>query len=71
MCIRDRYNNHPDHYSFKSINVHSAGDKRDPKAKGTSGASGTKQREYAKKGDYKSFSKNLPKNLQKDGESMY
>ena len=67
----DKYNNHPDHYSFKSINVHSAGDKRDPKAKGTSGASGTKQREYAKKGDYKSFSKNLPKNLQKDGESMY
>ena len=67
----DKYNNHPDHYSFKSINVHSAGDKRDPKAKGTSGASGTKQREYAKKGDYKSFSKNLPKSLQKDGESMY
>ena len=67
----DKYNNHPDHYSFKSINVHSAGDKRDPKAKGTTGASGTKQREYAKKGDYKSFSKNLPKSLQKDGESMY
>ena len=67
----DKYNNHPDHYSFKSINVHSAGDKRDDKAKGTSGASGTKQREYAKKGDYKSFSKNLPKSLQKDGESMY
>ena len=67
----DKYNNHPDHYSFKSINVHSAGDKRDPKAKGTTSASGTKQREYAKKGDYKSFSKNLPKSLQKDGESMY
>ena len=67
----DKYNNHPDHYSFKSINVHSAGDKRDDKSKTTSGASGTKQREYAKKGDYKSFSKNLPKNLQKDGEGMY
>ena len=66
----DKYNNHPDHYSFKSINVHSAGD-RDDKAKGVAGASGTKQREYAKKGDYKSFSKNLPKSLQKDGESMY
>jgi len=66
----DKYNNHPDHYSFKSINVHSAGD-RDDKAKGVKGASGTKQREYAKKGDYKSFAKNLPKNLQKDGESMY
>ena len=66
----DKYNNHPDHYSFKSINVHSAGD-RDDKAKGVKGASGTKQREYAKKGDYKSFSKNLPKSLQKDGESMY
>ena len=67
----DKYNNHPDHYSFKSINVHSAGDKRDPKAKGTTGASGTKQREYAKAGDYKSFSKNLPKSLAKDGKSMY
>ena len=66
----DKYNNHPDHYSFKSINVHSAGD-RDDKAKGVAGASGTKQREYAKKGDYKSFSKNLPKSLAKDGKSMY
>ena len=66
----DKYNNHPDHYSFKSINVHSAGD-RDDKAKGVAGASGTKQREYAKKGDYKSFSKNLPKSLSKDGKSMY
>ena len=66
----NKYNNHPDHYNFKSITVHSAG-KRDPKAKGVTGASGTKQREYAKAGDYKSFSKNLPKSLQKDGQSMY
>ena len=67
----DKYNGHPDHYKFNSITVHTAGDKRDDKSKTSSGASGTKQREYAKKGDYKSFSKNLPKNLQKDGKSMY
>ena len=65
-----KYNGHKDHYNFKSITVHSAG-ARDPKAKGVTGASGTKQREYAKAGDYKSFSKNLPKSLQKDGQSMY
>ena len=67
----DKYNNHPDHYSFNSITVHKAGEDRDEKSKSTSGASGTKQREHAKKGDYKSFAKNLPKALQKDGESMY
>ena len=67
----DKYNNHPDHYSFKSITVHGAGDKRDDKSKTSSGASGTKQRDHAKKGDYKSFHKNLPKSLHKDGESMY
>ena len=67
----DKYNNHPDHYSFNSITVHKAGEDRDEKSKSTSGASGTKQREHAKKGDYKSFAKNLPKSLQKDGESMY
>ena len=65
-----KYNNHPDHYSFKSITVHSAG-ARDSKAKGVTGASGTKQREYAKSGDYKSFHSNLPKSLQKHGKDMY
>ena len=65
-----KYNNHPDHYSFKSITVHSAGS-RDSKAKGVTGASGTKQREYAKSGDYKSFHSNLPKSLQKHGKDIY
>jgi hypothetical protein len=65
-----KYNKHPDHYNFDSITVHSAG-ARDPKAKGVTGASGTKQREYAKKGDYKSFHSNLPKSLQKHGKEMY
>jgi len=65
-----KYNNHPDHYNFKSITVHSAGS-RDAKAKGVTGASGTKQREYAKSGDYKSFHSNLPKSLQKHGKDLY
>ena len=65
----NKYNNHPDHYSFKSITVHSAGD-RDDKAKGVAGASGTKQRDYAKSGDSKSFAKNLPKSLQSKSKEM-
>lgn len=65
-----KYNGHKDHYNFKSITVHSAG-ARDSKASGVSGASGTKQREYAKTGDYKSFHSNLPKSLQKHGKDIY
>ncbi|NCV18354.1 MAG: hypothetical protein EBW42_06160, partial [Rhodobacterales bacterium] len=68
--ILNKYNGHKDHYNFKSITVHSAGS-RDAKAKGVTGASGTKQREYAKAGDYKSFHSNLPKSLQKHGKDIY
>lgn len=47
------------HYNFKKITVHSAGH-RDPDAEGTSGVSGTKQREHAKTGNYASFRKGVP-----------
>ena len=46
-------------YHFKSITVHSAGE-RDEKAEGTSGVSGTKMREHAAAGREKEFHKGLP-----------
>jgi hypothetical protein len=58
----NKYNGHPDHYNFKSITVHSAG-QRDPDSEGTSGISGTKMRAHAKAGDHKSFKAGLPKAL--------
>ena len=60
--ILHKYNGHPDHYNFKSITVHSAG-QRDPDSHGTAGISGTKMRAHAHAGDHKSFHKGLPKNL--------
>lgn len=50
------------HYNFKSITMKSSG-KRDPKASGTEGVSGTKMRAHAKSGDHKSFKAGLPKAL--------
>lgn len=47
------------HYNFHKFNVVSAG-ARDPNAKGTEGASGTKMRGFAKSGDFESFAKNTP-----------
>jgi hypothetical protein len=58
----NKYNGHPDHHNFKSITVHSAG-QRDPDSEGTSGVSGTKMRAHAKAGDHKSFKAGLPKAL--------
>lgn len=46
-------------YKFENINVVSAGD-RDPDAEGVKGMSGTKMREAAMKGDFKSFVKGVP-----------
>jgi nicotinic acid mononucleotide adenylyltransferase len=46
-------------YHLDQINVVSAGH-RDPDAEGIEGISGTKMREYAKAGDFKSFSKGVP-----------
>ena len=67
-----KYVKHPDapdydpkkHIALKSFKVVSAG-QRDPDAKGVEGASGTKMREFVKKGDFKSFAQNTPtKNAQ-------
>lgn len=50
------------HYHFKSITVHSAGE-RDPDAEGTSGVSATKMREAAKKGDRETFHSGASSNM--------
>lgn len=49
-------------YKFDSIEVVSAGE-RDPDADGEEGASASKAREAARKGDFKAFSKLMPKTL--------
>ncbi len=50
------------HYNFKSITVHSAGE-RDPDAEGTTGISATKMREAAKSGDRKTFHSGASSNM--------
>jgi cytidyltransferase-like protein len=50
------------HYNFKKITVHSAGS-RDPDSEGSSGVSGTKQREHAARGDISRFKKGVPEHL--------
>jgi len=50
------------HYHFKKITVHSAGH-RDPDAEGTSGVSGTRQREHASKGNFAKFRKGVPEHV--------
>ena len=49
-------------YNFKSIKVHSSGD-RDPDAEGTSGVSGTKMREHAAAGRKNKFHAALPSKM--------
>ena len=49
-------------YNFDTIEVISAGE-RDPDADDATGMSGTKMRDAAKKGDYASFKRGLPKTL--------
>lgn len=49
-------------YNFKKIEVHSAGE-RDPDAQGVEGMSASKMREAARKGDFKSFKKGVPKHV--------
>lgn len=58
------------HYNFHSFDVLSAGD-RDPDAEGAEGASGTKMREFAKKGDIKSFMQNTPTKNAKVARGIY
>lgn len=60
--IMNKYNGvKGDHgfYDFKTIMVHSAGE-RDPDAEGTTGMSGTKMREAAKNNDFNTFKKGVP-----------
>lgn len=50
------------HYNFKSITLHSAGE-RDPDSEGVTGVSGTKMRELAAGGKKKDFHANLPSKM--------
>lgn len=61
-----RKSNHPKfdpekHFDFDKFEVISAGNRNDH-SKGVEGISGTKMREYARKGDFKSFASNTPAN---------
>jgi len=59
------------HYNFKSIKVHSSGE-RDPDAEGTSGVSGTKMREHAAAGRKSKFNANLPSKMKPEHkEALY
>ena len=58
-------------YNFETINVVSAGE-RDPDSEGVEGMSASKLRKHAKDGDFETFSKGLPKALDKeDAKKLY
>lgn len=66
--LLDKYNGSV--FTFDTIEVVSAGE-RDPDADSASGMSGTKMREAAKQGDFKSFKKGLPNSLTElDGKRL-
>jgi hypothetical protein len=50
------------HYNFKSITVHSSGE-RDPDSEGTTGISASKMREHASTGNQKDFHKGAPSKM--------
>jgi hypothetical protein len=50
------------HYNFKSITVHSSGE-RDPDSEGSEGISASKMREHAASGNKKEFHKGAPKSM--------
>jgi hypothetical protein len=59
------------HYNFKSITVHSSGE-RDPDSEGTTGISASKMREHAAAGDKKSFHAGAPTGMTaKHKDAMY
>lgn len=60
--LLNKYNGHPDHYTFKSINVVSAG-ARDPDSEGVEGMSASKMREHAKNKNHEKFASGLPDSL--------
>ncbi|CAB5221265.1 hypothetical protein UFOVP240_120 [uncultured Caudovirales phage] len=69
-----QYNNVPSkhgHYNFKSITVHSSGE-RDPDEEGVSGISASKMRAHAANGNKDEFHKNLPSNMKpQHKEALY
>lgn len=67
--LLNKYNGNPDHYSFKSINVISAGS-RDPDSEDISGMSASKMREHARSKDHHNFSRGLPNNLKDDSHEI-
>lgn len=58
----NQYNGKADQYTFKSIEVVSAGE-RDPDADGAAGMSASKLRDFAAKDDFKNFRKGIPATL--------
>jgi hypothetical protein len=59
------------HYNFKSITVHSSGE-RDPDSEGTTGISASKMREHAASGNKKAFHAGAPANMKPEHkEAMY
>jgi hypothetical protein len=59
------------HYNFKSITVHSSGE-RDPDAEGTSGMSASKMREHAASGNKAEFHKGAPSKMKPEHkDAMY
>lgn len=69
----EKYNDGKDYphgkYKFKSIQVISAGS-RDPDAEGVEGISGTKMRDFARKGSMGKFRSGLPEGLQDHAEEI-
>jgi len=57
--IIDKYNGPNGEFNFKSIKLHSAGE-RDPDAEGVEGMSASKMRAHAQAGNYHSFRSGLP-----------
>jgi len=56
------------HFNFDNITVHSAG-RRDPDAEGMEGVSGTRQREFARNGDFEGFRAGAPSHMS-DAQAM-
>lgn len=67
--LLNKYNGHPDHYTFKSINVVSAGS-RDPDSEGVEGMSASKMREHAKSKSHEQFSGGLPETLKQHSHEI-
>ena len=68
-----KYNNKKSshgHYNFKSITTSDSG-KRDSKASGVTGMSGTKMREYSKSGQHDKFKAGLPKALHPHAKEIH